>query len=100
MLIPLICAYLFNQHSIHFAPTLKKNRVLRIEPPLTITATEVQAILLALKDVCELIAQFGCAGLIYFMLTRLEMPHAARHNQGVDARPRWALVRLLHSSNQ
>jgi len=77
MQIPLICTYVFNRHGIHFAPTLKKNRVLRIEPPLTIEAAEIGAILDALRDVCELIAQRGCGGLIDFMLTRMEMPHAA-----------------------
>jgi acetylornithine/succinyldiaminopimelate/putrescine aminotransferase len=77
MHMPLVCSYIFNVHGIHFAPTLKKNRVLRIEPPLTIKVAEVASILSAIADVCELIERRGCSGLIDFLLSRMEVPNAA-----------------------
>jgi acetylornithine/succinyldiaminopimelate/putrescine aminotransferase len=77
MQVPLICSYLFNAHDIHFAPTLKKNCVLRLEPPLTLTMSEVQAIVEAIGAACALIERHGCGGLIDFVLNRMEVPNAA-----------------------
>lgn len=77
MQIPLICSYLFNVHSIHCAPTLKKNSVLRIEPPLTINKYEIDMILQGIEGVCELVSEQGPGGLIEFLLSHEDVSNAA-----------------------
>jgi len=57
VLTPLISSYLLNAESLRVAPTLNGNKVIRLEPPLTVTRDECQSALKSLKHVLEVLDQ-------------------------------------------
>jgi acetylornithine/succinyldiaminopimelate/putrescine aminotransferase/acyl-coenzyme A synthetase/AMP-(fatty) acid ligase/predicted amino acid dehydrogenase len=62
-LIPLVCSYLLNVHSIRLAPALNKGQVLRVEPPLTVSEAECEVYIAALTRAVELLNAGNTAAL-------------------------------------
>lgn len=54
-LTPLIASYLLNVEGLRVAPTLNGNKVIRLEPSLTVTWEECQAVLQALEKVLNVL---------------------------------------------
>ncbi|HAU31167.1 MAG: Ornithine/acetylornithine aminotransferase [Desulfotomaculum sp. 46_296] len=56
-LTPLISSYLLNVEGLRVAPTLNGNKVIRLEPPLTVTRDECQRALISIRHILEVLDQ-------------------------------------------
>ena len=56
-LTPLISSYFLNAEGLRVAPTLNGNKVIRLEPPLTVTRDECQRALVSIRHVLEVLDQ-------------------------------------------
>ncbi len=57
VLTPLVSSYLLNVECLRVAPTLNGNKVIRLEPPLTVTLDECQRALKSMRRVIEVLDQ-------------------------------------------
>lgn len=74
--VPIVAGHLLNEHQVLTAPVFNHNNVLRIQPPLTVTADEVDRILGALDRVADLAQRHRYAELFAYM-ARTRVPAAA-----------------------
>ncbi|NTW05029.1 MAG: aminotransferase class III-fold pyridoxal phosphate-dependent enzyme [Peptococcaceae bacterium] len=63
-LTPLVSSYLLNVENLRVAPTLNGNKVIRLEPSLTVEKDECQIALDALKNVLNLLAEGNTAAVM------------------------------------
>ena len=98
--VPLLSGYLLSVHGIVTAPVFNQNASLRLEPPLTIEAHEIERLLAALDAAARLIAAEDFVGLFSFVsgapapasaparpapvraLANYQRPAAAEHKRG------------------
>lgn len=66
----LMASYLLEHHRVRVAPTLFGARVLRVEPPLTVSADECGAFLDAMEETVGRIARGDTAGLLAHLVGR------------------------------
>lgn len=62
-LTPLISSYLLNSRGLRVAPTLNGNKVIRLEPPLTITWEECQLVLESIGETLKLLDTGNTVGI-------------------------------------
>jgi len=74
--VPIVAGHLLNEHHLLTAPVFNHNNVLRIQPPLTVTAGEIDRILCALEGVVGLIARRRYAELFAYMAGAGPSPRA------------------------
>jgi len=55
--VPVVSSYLLNRHHIFTAPTLNASNVLRIQPNYLISRQQIDQLLLALRDVGEIVSE-------------------------------------------
>jgi acetylornithine/succinyldiaminopimelate/putrescine aminotransferase len=67
MSVPILCGYLLHKHRILTAPAFNNSQVLRIEPALTISRTEIDLMLAALDDIGVQIANSNFCRLFSFV---------------------------------
>ena len=68
LLTPVISSYLLNEEKIRVAPTLNGNAVIRIEPPLTITAAQCEEALEAIERTLERLSEGSTARFLAFLV--------------------------------
>jgi predicted amino acid dehydrogenase len=69
-LLPLFASHLLNVERIRTAPTLNHNPVLRIEPPLTVTAAECAFYLTAMERAVDVLASGDASALLGHLVGR------------------------------
>ncbi|CAN5482505.1 aminotransferase class III-fold pyridoxal phosphate-dependent enzyme [soil metagenome] len=77
-LVPLISSYLLNVEGVRTAPTLTSGSVLRIEPPLVVSAEQCDEFLAAMARVLELLAR-GDTGSLLDHLVRMSSNEQPMH---------------------
>lgn len=83
------CGYLLAEHGVRVAPTFFSGRVLRIEPPLTVTESQVDQVLDALDDTLGLMSQGRSGSLVRHLVPAAGSPGATAgasvgHTRGPD----------------
>lgn len=99
--VPIVAGYLLTRCRIVTAPMFNAARALRLEPPLTVTESEICEILRALEKVARVIAQGDFVELFAYMAdTGDAAPAASQETQEApaDAGRSAALVRSLKDS--
>ncbi len=90
-LTPLISSYLLNLEGLRVAPTLNGNKVIRLEPPLTVTREECRTALKALENVLALLDAGNTAAILQPVL-ELDRRPADRSPGSAENHP-WNLHR-------
>jgi acetylornithine/succinyldiaminopimelate/putrescine aminotransferase/predicted amino acid dehydrogenase len=67
---PLVAAYLFAAENVRVVPALNGSNVIRIEPPLNVTAADCEAVLRALDAALAIVAAGDTAALMQSIRTR------------------------------
>jgi len=70
----LLAGYLLNIHGIRVAPYLNNSMTLRLEPPLTITYSEIERMLVALEDICRILQHKDYAALYGYLIGKEKKP--------------------------
>ncbi len=92
-LTPLISSYLLNMEGLRVAPTLNGNRVIRLEPPLTVNREECRTALGALENVLGLLDAGNTAAILRPVLDLdHQPPGTVQRAPGVEKHP-WNLHR-------
>lgn len=98
-----ICSYLLEVEGLRLAPTLFGNSVLRVEPPLTVTADECRRLLEGVARAVALVARGDTAALLGHlvgrphtsaatMTARGDVPTRAPHRTAMPGQTRFAFV--------
>ncbi len=64
----LLCGYLLNVHRLRLAPFLNDSMTLRLEPPLIITIPEIDRMMSAIENICEILDTRNYAHLYHYVL--------------------------------
>jgi acetylornithine/succinyldiaminopimelate/putrescine aminotransferase/predicted amino acid dehydrogenase len=67
--VPLVCGHLLNEHRIVTAPAFNNTSVIRVEPALTITESEIDRFLSALDSIGDLLEREDHATLLSYLIS-------------------------------
>ena len=67
---PLISSFLLNTHRVLTAPLFNDTHVIRLQPPLIVGRTEIDRVIEALKDLCEVLASGDFYRLVRHLVAR------------------------------
>lgn len=81
-----VCSYLLEVEGLRLAPTLFGNTVLRVEPPLTVTADECDVLLAGMERAVAIVAAGNTAALLGHLLGSHANTAVDRSASGVAAR--------------
>ena len=81
-----VSAYLLNREKIRVAPTLNGGSVIRIEPPLTITAAQCRRILVGIADMLAVLNEANAAKFFSFLVSK-EFPRGDEMEKTVVPEP-------------
>lgn len=65
--VAVLCGYLLNHHKVLTAPVFNNSRVLRLEPPFTVTEAEIDQVIVALGDLCAAIQRHDYSSLFGYL---------------------------------
>lgn len=106
--VPIVAGHLLNEHHVLTAPVFNHNNVLRLQPSLTVGATEIDRILAAVGATAELLAERRYGELFGYMAQAKPPPRvtpapvtvAHRVDPGPSTRRRGSFAFLIHPTDE